>query len=70
MGKDSGKFSSLKVNKLDGDKGKLNMDIDASRNTNNSDRLYIAGTHTATITLRSTTLMQMAKLTALPVRFL
>lgn len=46
MGKDSGKFSSLKVNKLDGDKGKINMDIDASTNTNNSDRLYIAGTHT------------------------
>lgn len=46
MGKDSGKFSSLKVNKLDGDKGKIYMDIDASTNTNNSDRLYIAGTHT------------------------
>lgn len=46
MGKDSGKFSSLTVNKLDGDKGKINMDIDASTNTNNSDRLYIAGTHT------------------------
>ena len=45
MGKDSGKFSSLKVNKLDGDKGKLNMDIDASTNVNNSDRLYIQGTH-------------------------
>ena len=46
MGKDSSKFSSLKVNKLDGDNGKLNMDIDAGTNTNNSDRLYIAGTHT------------------------
>lgn len=46
MGKDSGKFSTLTVNKLDGDKGKINMDIDASRNTDNSDRLYIAGTHT------------------------
>ena len=46
MGKDSSKFSSLKVNKLDGDNGKLNMDIDASTNTNNSDRLFIAGTHT------------------------
>ena len=46
MGKDSGKFSSLKVNKLDGDKGKINMDIDASKNADNSDRLYIAGTHT------------------------
>lgn len=46
MGKDSGTFSSLKVNKLDGDKGKLNMDIDASKNTDNSDRLYITGTHT------------------------
>lgn len=46
MGKDSGKFSSLTVNKLDGDKGKLNMDIDASKNADNSDRLYIAGTHT------------------------
>ena len=45
MGKDSSKFSSLKVNKLDGDNGKLNMDIDAGTNTNNSDRLYIAGTH-------------------------
>ena len=46
MGKDSGKFSSLTVNKLDGDKGKINMDIDASKNADNSDRLYIAGTHT------------------------
>lgn len=46
MGKDSGKFSTLKVNKLDGDKGKINMDIDASKNADNSDRLYIAGTHT------------------------
>ena len=46
MGKDSGKFSSLKVNKLDGDKGKLNLDIDASTNENNSDRIFIAGTHT------------------------
>ena len=46
MTKDSSNFSSLTVNKLDGDNGKINMDIDAGTNENNSDRLYIAGTHT------------------------
>ena len=46
MTKDSNKYSLLTVNKLDGDGGKINMDIDAGTNTNNSDRLYIAGTHT------------------------
>ena len=46
MTKDSNKYSLLTVNKLDGDGGKINMDIDASTNTDNSDRLYIAGTHT------------------------
>lgn len=41
-----GKFNDLFIGTLKGDKSTFNMDIDASTNTNNSDRLYIAGTHT------------------------
>ena len=40
------KFKGLSIGTLKGDKSTFNMDIDASTNTNNSDRLYIAGTHT------------------------
>ena len=40
-----GKFNGLFISTLKGDKSTFNMDIDASTNTNNSDRLYIAGTH-------------------------
>lgn len=40
------KFNGLFIGTLKGDKSTFNMDIDASTNTNNSDRLYIAGTHT------------------------
>lgn len=41
------KFRGLFIGTLKGiDKSTFNMDIDASTNTNNSDRLYIAGTHT------------------------
>ena len=38
-------FKGLFIGTLKGDKSTFNMDIDASTNTNNSDRLYIAGTH-------------------------
>lgn len=41
-----GKFNGLFIGTLKGDKSTFNMDIDAGTNTNNSDRLYIAGTHT------------------------
>ena len=40
------KFKGLFIGTLKGDKSTFNMDIDASTNTNNSDRLYIAGTYT------------------------
>lgn len=40
-----GKFNGLFIGTLKGDKSTFDMDIDASTNTNNSDRLYIAGTH-------------------------
>ena len=39
------KFKRLSIGTLKGDKSTFNMDIDAGINTNNSDRLYIAGTH-------------------------
>lgn len=38
-------FNGLFIGTLKGDKSTFNMDIDAGTNTNNSDRLYIAGTH-------------------------
>ena len=41
-----GKFKGLFIGTLKGDKSTINLDIDAGTNTNNSDRLYIAGTHT------------------------
>lgn len=40
------KFKGLFIGTLKGDKSTFNIDIDAGTNTNNSDRLYIAGTHT------------------------
>lgn len=40
------KFKRLSIGTLKGDKSTFNMGIDAGTNTNNSDRLYIAGTHT------------------------
>ena len=40
------KFKGLFIGTLKGDKSTFNLDIDASTNTNNSDRLYIKGTHT------------------------
>lgn len=40
------KFKRLSIGTLKGDKSTFNMDVDAGTNTNNSDRLYIAGTHT------------------------
>ena len=40
------KFKGLFIGTLKGDKSTFNMDIDAGTNVNNSDRLYIAGTHT------------------------
>lgn len=39
------KFRGLFIGTLKGYKSTFNMDIDAGTNTNNSDRLYIAGTH-------------------------
>ena len=49
------KFKGLFIGTLKGDKSTFNMDIDAGTNTNNSDRLYIAGTHTGNhyITLKN-----------------
>ena len=41
-----GKFKGLFIGTLKGDKSTINMDIDAGTNVNNSDRLFIAGTHT------------------------
>ena len=41
-----GKIKGLFIGTLKGDKSTFNLDIDAGTNTNNSDRLYIAGTHT------------------------
>ena len=41
-----GKFKGLFIGTLKGDKSTINLDIDAGTNVNNSDRLFIAGTHT------------------------
>ena len=40
------KFKGLFIGTLKGDKSTFNMDIDAGTNKDNSDRLFIAGTHT------------------------
>lgn len=40
------KFKVLFIGTLKGDKSTFNMDIDAGKNTDNSDRIFIAGTHT------------------------
>ena len=39
-------FNGLYIGNLSGNKTCFNLDIDADTNVNNSDRLYIAGTHT------------------------
>ncbi|WP_440445150.1 autotransporter outer membrane beta-barrel domain-containing protein [Phascolarctobacterium sp.] len=41
-----GKFRDLFIGTLKGSNTNFNLDIDASKNTANSDRIYIAGTHT------------------------
>ena len=41
-----GNFKGLFIGTLKGDNSTFNMDIDASTNENNSDRIFIAGTHT------------------------
>ena len=41
-----GKFRGLFIGTLKGSHTNFNLDIDASKNTTNSDRIYIAGTHT------------------------
>lgn len=44
-----GKYQSIYVdNNMDGTGGTIYMDIDATKNTDNSDRLYIKGEHTGT----------------------
>ena len=50
-----GKFNGLFIGMLKGDKSTFNMDIDASTNEDNSDRIFIAGTHTGNhyITLKN-----------------
>ena len=40
------KFKGLFIGTLKGDKSTFNMDIDAGKNTDNSDRIFNAGTHT------------------------
>ena len=40
------KFKGLFIGTLKGDKSTFNMDIDAGTNKDNSDRIFIAGTHT------------------------
>ena len=40
------KFKRLSIGTLKGDKSTFKLDIDASTNENNSDRIFIAGTHT------------------------
>lgn len=44
-----GKFQNIYIEeKFNGGNGTINMDIDASTNTNNSDRIYVNGTHNGT----------------------
>ncbi|PWM77661.1 MAG: hypothetical protein DBY32_07365 [Phascolarctobacterium sp.] len=45
MTQDSGAYSTLTTTDMKGDGGIIKMDVDTSTNTNNSDRLYITGTH-------------------------
>lgn len=46
--KDQHSFSKLELNSLLGDLGCFVLDIDASKNVNNSDHIYIKGTHEGT----------------------
>lgn len=64
------KFRGLFIGTLKGDKSTFNMDIDASTNTNNSDRLYIAGTHSGNHYITLNNVNADGNMTALPVRFL
>lgn len=44
-----GKFQNIYIEEeFNGGNGTINMDIDASTNTNNSDRVYVDGTHSGT----------------------
>lgn len=63
------KFKGLFIGTLKGDKSTFNMDIDAGTNTKTATVCTSQALTPATITLRLTTLMQMAILPALPVRF-
>ena len=45
MTADSNAFSELKVKEITGTGGTIHMDIDASANANNSDCIYVNGTH-------------------------
>lgn len=42
---DKHKFSKLNIKNLSGNNGIIHMDIDASKNLENSDKIYISGTH-------------------------
>ena len=46
--KDKHSFSNLELNSLVGDFGCLVLDIDASKNVNNSDHIYVKGNHEGT----------------------
>lgn len=48
MTADKNKFNMLILNELSGNNGLINMDIDLSKNTNNSDRIYIGVKHSGT----------------------
>ncbi len=43
-----GNFQNIYIEEFNGGNGTINMDIDASTNTNNSDRIYVNGTHNGT----------------------
>lgn len=48
MTQDGNAFSTLKIENLSGDNGTFVMDINASQNTNNSDKIYVTDTFTGT----------------------
>lgn len=43
-----GNFQNIYIEEFNGGNGTINMDIDASTNTNNSDRIYVNGIHKGT----------------------
>ena len=43
-----GNFQNIYIEEFNGGNGTINMDIDASTNTNNSDRIYVNGIHNGT----------------------